>query len=198
MVRASIVCKHAQVSNIFNSLGQVSYPLAMFAAHELSQTVRTRRTEIGLSQAALAKLAGVSRSTIVQLENATLKDLSFSRTAAVLNAIGLNLEIWQPHPRVVPRSSEYTPPLVIAAHTASTSYRTVIKPEVLSSVLYAGVAPEDYQAHVHTLLEESPLALLARVVEQMHAETGMPRDQVWSNMRRLATKAKIRRAIWQG
>jgi transcriptional regulator with XRE-family HTH domain len=169
----------------------------MFAVHELSHSVRTRRKEIGMSQAALAQLAGVSRSTIVQLENATLKDLSFSRTAAVLNAIGLNLVIWPAHPHIGPRSPEYTPPLDIAARTASTSYRTAINSEVLSSVLYAGVVPEDYQAHVHTLLDEAPLALLARVVEQMHAETGMPRDQVWSNMRRLATKAKLRRAIWQ-
>jgi DNA-binding XRE family transcriptional regulator len=62
----------------------------MYAIHELSQTVRTRRQEIGLSQQRLATLAGLSRATIVQREGGTLKDLSFTRTA-LLEVLRLGL-----------------------------------------------------------------------------------------------------------
>lgn len=47
--------------------GRLGYAGGMHAIHELSQAVRTRRQEIGLSQQRLATLAGLSRATIVQL-----------------------------------------------------------------------------------------------------------------------------------
>jgi transcriptional regulator with XRE-family HTH domain len=65
----------------------------MFAAHEISQAVRTRRLEIGLSQKAVARLAGLSRATIGQVEGGTIKDLSLTRTATFLDVLGLGLMI---------------------------------------------------------------------------------------------------------
>jgi transcriptional regulator with XRE-family HTH domain len=168
--------------------------LAMHLIHELSAAVRTRRQEIGISQAHLAKMAGVSRATIIQLEGATIKDLSFSRTAAVLNAIGLGLSISPAHPRLAPEKPRRWSPVEIAARTGSTSYRHVLDPSSLCEALRTGVAPTQFCAHVHALLDEAPL--LARVVEQMHADTGMTRGQLWANMRAMARQLSSRREIW--
>ena len=168
----------------------------MYAARELSQAVRTRRTEIGLSQTALAKMAGLSLSTIVQIENATIKDLSLSRTAAVLNAIGLELIIWPAHPRLDAHAAELKPPLEIAARLARGSLRRALSPVEVSVALVTAIVPAGFKAHFGTLLSEAPLPLLALAVEQIHAETGATRDRIWANMRSMAIQLKSTRDFW--
>ncbi|WP_422015288.1 helix-turn-helix domain-containing protein [Roseateles sp.] len=168
----------------------------MYALHELSQAVRTRRQEIGLSQHRLAQLAGLSRATIVQLERGTLKDLSFTRTAAVLDVLGLGLTIGAAHPRLKPRLVEPTPPLELAARTASTSYARRLTAAKLDAALRTGIVPTGFEPHVHTLLEEAPVSLLAKLVEQLHAEAGGAREEVWASMRSLARELQGMRALW--
>lgn len=75
----------------------------MFAAHEISQAVRTRRLEIGLSQKAVARLAGLSRATIGQVEGGTIKDLSLTRTATFLDVLGLMITPAPQHENRFPR-----------------------------------------------------------------------------------------------
>ncbi|WP_022983007.1 helix-turn-helix domain-containing protein [Ideonella sp. B508-1] len=164
--------------------------------HELSQAVRTRRQEMGLSQQALARLAGLSRATIVALEGGTIKDLSITRTAMVLEVLGLGLTVAPAHPRLEPRPTALTPPLELAARTASTSYRGRLTAAELRDVLGTGELPAGLEAYVHALLDEAPMDLLARAVEQMHAEAGLARETVWANMRRLARQLKSRRNLW--
>lgn len=173
----------------------VRYFRPMYASYELSQAVRARRLEIGLSQKSLAKLAGLSRTTISQVESGTLKDLSLTRTAALLQAIGLGLVITSAHPgrQVAAGGSK---PLELAARTASTSYASALKPEVLGQALASGVVEPAFVPHVATLLEEAPVSLLAKVVEQVHADSGLPRETVWAHMRQLAMTFKIVRALW--
>ncbi|MFZ4287522.1 helix-turn-helix domain-containing protein [Variovorax sp. HJSM1_2] len=72
----------------------------MFSVHELSQAVRTRRLDVGWSQATLARMSGLSRTTINQVERGTMKDLSISRINALLTSLGLSLKISPAHPRV--------------------------------------------------------------------------------------------------
>lgn len=168
----------------------------MYAAHEISKTVRTRREEIGLSQKALAALSGLSRSTIHQIEAGSIKDLSLTRTAAVLEAIGLQLSITPAHPRLKPAAPP-SPPLELAARTASVSYAQSLPPPVLADALIAGELPQGFEPHVGTLLEEAPVALLAKTVEQLHLETMVPREVIWAHMRQLATALKVTRELWR-
>jgi DNA-binding XRE family transcriptional regulator len=48
---------------------------------ELGHAVNSRRADMGLTQAALAKLSGLSRATVNQVENGTVKDLTHSMSA---------------------------------------------------------------------------------------------------------------------
>jgi hypothetical protein len=49
---------------------------------------------------------------------------------------------------------------------------------------------------VGTLLEEAPVSMLAKAVEQVHADLSVPRELVWKNMRSLASNLKVIRGIW--
>lgn len=55
--------------------------------------IAARRKALGLSQAALAKKAGVSRSTLDALENGRMGELGYSKVANLLAAVGLELSL---------------------------------------------------------------------------------------------------------
>lgn len=167
----------------------------MHARQELSQAVRTRRKEIGLTQKALAALAGLSRSTIVEIEKGTIKDLSLSRTAALLEVLGLGLHITPAHPRLE-QLAQPARPLDSAARTASVSYKAALPPSLLGEAVRTGIVPGGYAPHIGTLLEEAPLSMLAKAVEQVHAESAVPRARLWANMRQMAIELKVLREIW--
>lgn len=166
---------------------------------ELSSAVRIRRSDIGLTQTALATLSGLSRATVNQVEKGTIKDLSLTRTARLLEALGLSMAIATPRPRAASNAREKakSEALDIAARTASVSYRTPISPGQLREALTSGLPAPAFLPHVHALLDEAPVSLLASVVEQLHRETGLERAQMWKRMRTLAHTLKSSREFWQ-
>jgi hypothetical protein len=60
-----------------------------------------------------------------------------------------------------------------------------------------GTVDPGFLPHVHASLEEAPVSLLARVVEELHAQAGVPHSAVWHNMRQLARRLQCGRALWQ-
>ena len=168
----------------------------MFAMTEFSSAVRTRRADMGLTQTALAVLSGLSRATINQLENGTLQDLSLTRVARLLGVLGLSVHVTAPRAKSHRLSAPQRSALDLAAATASVSYRTTISEEQLREVFRSKVAPDELRPHLSTLLDEAPMSLLASAVEELHAELGVERTQIWKQMRDLARQLKTSRPLW--
>lgn len=63
-------------------------------------------------------------------------------------------------------------PLVVAAQSASTSYRVVLQPEMLEQALRTCVIPIVFEPHIGTLLEEAPLTMLGKEASQISAVGG--------------------------
>ena len=59
----------------------------------LGNQIAERRKTLKLSQAALARKAGVSRATIDALENGRAGELGFSKLTKLLAAVGLELKL---------------------------------------------------------------------------------------------------------
>ena len=169
----------------------------MFAASELSSAVRSRRRDMGLTQASLSKLSGLSRATVSAVENGSINDLSVTRTARLLAVLGLSLTISPARPAHHRDSAAKTPALTLAARTASVSYKQSITPELLSHILLTAQAPAAFAPHVNTLLEDASVPLLASVVEQLHESSGLERAQIWAQMRSIARRLGSRRDLWQ-
>lgn len=166
---------------------------------ELSTAVRTRRSDMGLTQIALAALSGLSRATVNQVEKGTIKDLSLTRAARLLDVLGLSVVIATPRPRPARREHEKegSGALDIAARTASVSYKPSVSATQLRKALTSGTPTPAFLPHVYALLDEAPVSLLASVVEQLHREEGVERAQVWKLMRELAHRLKSSRGIWR-
>lgn len=173
----------------------------MSLIHEIANAVRTRRREIGLSQAALATASDLPLSTICSAEELTAPSLSVSEAEALLESIGLSLQVVTNGSRT--RSTQRSAPLPrsaleLAAGTASVSYTGHFSGEELRQVLLDREAPhKDIRPHLAALLDEAPMTLLARVVDEMNTSSGLERGAVWARMGELARQLNCSRAIWR-
>jgi transcriptional regulator with XRE-family HTH domain len=151
---------------------------------ELGDLVRSRREGVGLSQERLARLSGLSRATINQLENGTLVDLGVSKLA--------NLMDFEANPRK-PTSRHA---LRMASRSASVSYRTPIGTHQLADALTTGELPPDLIAHVSTFLDEAPLSLVVSAVEEAARSRGVPPKRIWKHLTHWAHELRSPRAAW--
>lgn len=59
----------------------------------IGKQIADRRKALALSQAELARRAGLSRATVESLENARAGELGFSKVSRLLTAVGLELKL---------------------------------------------------------------------------------------------------------
>lgn len=166
------------MSNIFDNMD----------LHDLGLQVRARREALGLSQQRLARLAGLSRATINQLETGALKDLGVAKLAALVELLGMRLEASAQPPQ---RRG-----LLMASRTASVSYRTPLQAGQLAQALATGELPAAWVPHVATLLDEAPLPLLVSAVEEAAERSKVPPRRIWSHLERWAQQMRSPRRAW--
>jgi transcriptional regulator with XRE-family HTH domain len=65
----------------------------MLLLSSLGEQIATKRKASGLTQAALAKKAGVGLSTLDALENGRMGELGYSKITNILSALGLELKL---------------------------------------------------------------------------------------------------------
>lgn len=158
---------------------------------ELGPAIRARREALGLTQARLAHLSGLSRQTVAGLEAGQLADLGFNRVNQLMAVLGLD---WKAPPEVTAAARRG---LRMAARTASTSYAQAVTPETLSQVLATGEVPPAYGAHLTHLLDEAPVSLVVMAVEDVAAQEHLSPRSVWHNVGKIArTLAVHRQSLW--
>jgi transcriptional regulator with XRE-family HTH domain len=174
------------MSNISDNLCQPAMNLI-----DIGHAVRARRTKLGLSQTQLAHLSGLSRQTLVGLENGTLSDLGVNRVGQVMAVLGLDI----PTPDTLARRKKRG--LWMAAKTASVSYTDELAPEVLAQTLASGDVLPSFAAHLTHLLDEAPVPVVVMAVEETASRTHLPPRRIWRNVAKLAEALSVhRRALW--
>jgi transcriptional regulator with XRE-family HTH domain len=159
--------------------------------NEIGRTVRARRSELGLTQDQLAHLSGLSRQTLVGLENGTLGDLGVNRAGHVLSVLGLDIAEPTTRARTKKRG------LWMAAKNASVSYARELEPETLCRVLVSGEVPSVYAPHLAHLLDETPVSMVVMAVEEAASAAHVPPRQIWRNVAKLARSlAAHRKDLW--
>ncbi len=155
---------------------------------EIGLKVAKRRADLGLSQERLAKLCGLSRSTIHHLEKGSLNDLGATKLLSLLSLLGLNV-ITQNH-------SKKHHGLDMASQTASVSYKTKLQSSTLSHSLAYGALPENIYPHVATLLDEAPLEIIVYAVEEAAEMNHVAPKIIWKNIDRWAKEMHSPRSAW--
>ena len=164
--------------NIFN----ITEPNLM-RLQEIGGLIREARTAHGLTQAGLAESAGLSRTTLNQLENGLFPDLGVKKMQNVLDRLGLDLS-------VVPAPKRRGPDFVrMACIMANVPYRHALTEDELVHALLSGKVPRNRGPHLRRLLEEAPRALLDGLAGQVGA-WARP-GKVENHLARLAQALKI-------
>lgn len=154
---------------------------------ELGEKVHARRVAAGLLQGQVAKLTGISRVTINQLENGTLSDLGYSKLKSVLDLLGVGIDL---APAAAPTSA-----LKLAARSISTSYRDVVSGAELQDMLRSGDAPERFHPHLMVFLDETPLPLVVRAIAES-ATANIPAKKIMKHLAAWAAEWKTARQVW--
>lgn len=154
---------------------------------QVGSAVHRARLRAGLLQEQVAKIAGLSRVTVNQLENGTLNDLGYTKLKAVMDVLSLDMETKS---RSTPRGA-----LAVAARSMSTSYKDVVTPDLLKTMLRSGEAPEQFHAHLMFLLDETPIPLVVRAVEEA-ATPDVPVKKIMKHLGLWAKEWRVCRAVW--
>lgn len=155
---------------------------------DIGQIVHARRLALGLSQARLATLSGLSRATINQLETGSLVDLGATKLIALLDLVGINLDAGTRH--------GHQHALQSVSQSASVSYKTVLDPDALAAALVDGGLPTDITPHIATLLDEVPLSLIVAAVEEVAASSRMSPKLLWKHVFHWAADLQSPRGVW--
>lgn len=150
--------------------------------------VRQRREDLGLTQARLARLAGLSRATINQLETGTIVDLGVSKLAQLLDLLGFTL-----HAEQEPSRGRG---LQAISQTANVGYKQSLTPKLLAAALASGEIPAKWMPHVSTMLDEAPAKFIISAVEEAAESQGVPAKVVWQHLLRWAHELKSPRSTW--
>ncbi len=127
---------------------------------EFGFAVRHARQQLGLTQQALAKSAGVSRTTLNQLENGLFSNLSVNKLQSLLEKVGLTLAL------LPATKNKRKDPFEAACTTASISYKNPLTVDELIRGLLTGAIPAGKRPHFRTLLQEVPKILLQELVSE--------------------------------
>ena len=153
--------------------------------------IRTRRELLGLTQHRLAALAELSRVTVNELENGLLRDLGIGKIFRLLDILGYSFSL------TLKQSSANKPlrnGLDLAARTASVSYRNNLPAKALAEAVRSGKIPPEFRAHFATLLDEAPIPVVVRAVEESF-RSAVPKS-TWRHIAKWANEFKSTRNVW--
>ena len=155
---------------------------------DIGRLVHQRRQALGLSQARLAKLGGLSRATINQLETGSLVDLGASKLIALLDLLGVDLDAGARHP--------HGRALQLASQTASVSYKNALDPRMLAAAMVNGALPAAIIPQVATLLDEAPLSLIVAAVEEVAKASSLSPKAIWRHLLTWTQELQSPREVW--
>ncbi|RQV11402.1 helix-turn-helix domain-containing protein [Burkholderia cenocepacia] len=155
--------------------------------NEIGQAVAKRRAELHLTQAQLARLAGLSRLTINQLETGKLKDLGINKLIPLLALLGIELVT---HARPAQRG------LYKTTISANVSYKSELTERRLVDALATGEIPAGYESQFAAILDEVPLPVVVQAVEEAAERSGTPLRSIWKNLAAWSQALHLYRKVW--
>lgn len=127
---------------------------------EMGQEIRRVRMARDLTQAELARSTGITRETLNRLERGLIADLGLRKVLMLLEHLGVSISL-QHGART--RRPNY---LRMACSTANVSFKSALTEDELVRALITGKVPAGRSAHLRSLLDEAPVALLSGLARE--------------------------------
>ena len=154
---------------------------------ELGSEILRARQARGLTQAELARAAGLSRETLNLLESGLVRDLGIRKVLTVLDRLGLSVTVQE---EMRPRQPDY---LSMACTTANVSFKSALTEDELIHALVTGKVPAKRGPHLRALFNEAPITLLQGLAGE--AARWTKPGKLEKNLRKLASDLDVSRSV---
>lgn len=155
--------------------------------YEIGHAIAKRRAELDLTQAQLAKLAGLSRFTVNQLETGKVKDLGINKLIPLLSVLGIELTT-----RLRPEQKG----LYKATVSANVSYKGDLTERLLADALATGRIPQGYESQLSVILDEVPVPVVVKAAEEAATHSGIPLRNIWKHLATWSKDLHLYRGVW--
>lgn len=132
---------------------------------EIGCRVRAARQARGLTQAELADITGLSRTTINQLESGSTSDIGVRRLLSIFDALKLDMSVKQ---QVSKRKKERDY-IALACTSANVSYKGKLDKSELVHALVTGKIPQDKRPQLRVVFDELPTSIFEGLLHQVGA-----------------------------
>ncbi|MDN7179921.1 helix-turn-helix domain-containing protein [Caballeronia sp. SEWSISQ10-4 2] len=156
--------------------------------YEICRSVAKRRAELDLTQAQLAKLSGLSRFTVNQLETGKVKDLAINKLIPRLSVLGIELT-------AKPRPNQKG--LFKASVSANVSYMGKLTETQLARALTTGKIPPGCESQVSVILDEVPVPVVVKAVKEAARSSGIAPKKIWKNLATWSKDLHLYRRVWE-
>lgn len=146
----------------------------------VGEQIRQRRKLAGLTQESLARVAGVNRRVVADLEAG--RNVGTHVLLTVLSRLGERIEI------VPDEAGSFSKALLALCQTASTSYAGDLPPLIMENFLLTGDVPPRWRTHIDYAVEESPPMLFEKVIAGYDAAT---RKLIRQKLKEWAARRKL-------
>jgi len=146
---------------------------------ELGSTIRAARVASGISQAQLARIAGISRATLNYAEQGR-SALGADALLRILPPLGLSIMSTSTTDESAQQAVE------LLASSASVSYKDTIPAAEVQRALVTGNFDNRWLPHIATIVDEASDAMLLRAIREVSAASSMPSATVWRNLKKVA------------
>lgn len=147
---------------------------------EIGHRIRVARKAKGMTQIALAQSAGLSRTTINQLESGAFPDIGVKKLLSILDALGIDLALVKP-PSADASKRDY---LELACISANVSYRGELRKQELANALVTGKVPDGKRPQLRVVFDELPQSIFDGMIHQVSA--WCPEDKLSKNISTIA------------
>lgn len=136
--------------------------------YEIGRVIRERREARGYTQAQLATLAGIARSTLNRLENGAENDIGFKKLATLLELLGAELAV---HVRAEREEPDY---VARAAASASVSASARLYADEVAQAVITGRPAPGKAGLLQLALDELSQPNRAGIIKQIGARLREP------------------------
>lgn len=146
---------------------------------ELGSAIRRTRLASGITQAQLARIAGVSRATLNYAEQGR-SAVGADALLRILPPLGLAIG-----PRAVdsPGSKQA---IDLLATSASVSYKDTVPVAEVERALVEGTVEDRWVPHIATMIDEASDSLLLQAVRDVSVRRSQSASQIWRHLQNLA------------
>lgn len=157
---------------------------------DLGATIRSTRLASGLSQAQLARMAGISRATLNYTEQGH-SALGADALLRILASLGLRIS-----PATSPDDRRTVSAIDLLAASASVSFKESIPGSEVEAALVTGVVDARWLPHIAVIIDEASDVTLLRALRETSEKTSVTPATIWRNLRSIARQISSPHPRW--